>query len=234
MGLAMDSNEERCDLPGFCDGVFINATLTEDKAACIAFCRMTSGCNWYSLDMNTKVCTALKDCPVLDESKTNTTTGNKECSDLRCNEPGKCHGTTVGTVPATNAASCLKLCQLNPACSWYTFMQQEVPLCVLLADCPEFQPCSTCVSGQEECKGEGAGGRNKLMRQSNSYKHTWELIDLSNSSVPNCQLPEYPFPIKYPAALMFDERDGVVRACGGYIPSKERGGGELHQQVFYL
>ena len=89
MGLVIGSRDEQCDLPGFCDGVFIDATLAEDKAACIAFCRMTPGCNWYSLDVNTKLCTALEDCPVLDESQTNTTSGNKECSDLRCNEPGK-------------------------------------------------------------------------------------------------------------------------------------------------
>lgn len=66
---------------------------------------------------------------------------------------------------------------------------------------------------------EGAGGWNKLMRQSNSWDHdnTWELIDLSNSSFPNCPLPDYPLPIKYPAAVVFDERSEVVRACGGYI-----------------
>ena len=98
---------------------------------------LTLGCIWYSLDMNTKVCTALEDCPVLDESKTNSSSGTKECNDLCCNEPGKCHRTTVDAVLATDAALCLKLCQLNPACSGCTFMQQEVPLCVLLADYPE-------------------------------------------------------------------------------------------------
>ena len=136
VGVIMGAEDAQCDLPGFCDGVFIDATFAEDKAACIGFCRMTQGCSWYSLDTNTKVCTALEDCPTLDESQTNTTSGNKDCSDLRCNETGKCHGTTVGAVPAANAASCLKLCQLNPACSWFTFME-EVPVCVLLADCPE-------------------------------------------------------------------------------------------------
>ena len=221
MGATMGAEDAQCDLPGFCDGVFLDATLAEDKAACIAFCRMTQGCSWYSLDTSTKVCTALEDCPVLDESQTNTTSGNKECSDLRCNETGKCHGTAVGDAPAANAASCLKLCQLNPACSWFTFMQ-EVSVCVQLADCPDLLPCSTCVSGQEECRAEGAGGWNKLMRQANANNFYWELIDLSNSSVPNCRLPDYPSPIPYPAAVVFDEQAAVVRACGG--PSGEGGG----------
>ena len=69
-----------------------------------------------------------------------------------------------------------------------------------------------------------------MMRQGNGYnENKWELIDLSNSSVPNCPLPDYPFPISYPAAIMFDDEAGVVRACGGYIPSKEeeRGGQEI-------
>ena len=69
-----------------------------------------------------------------------------------------------------------------------------------------------------------------MMRQGNGYnENKWELIDLSNSSVPNCPLPDYPFPIRNPAAVMFDDEAGVVRACGGYIPSKEeeRGGQEI-------
>ena len=124
----------------------------------------------------------------------------------------------------------------NCASFWYTFIQ-ELPACVLLADCPELQPCSTCVMGQEECQAEGAGGRDKLMRQGNhDNDYKWELIDLSNSSVPNCPLFDYPFPISYPAAIMFDDEAGVVRACGGYIPSKEEGGGGVHQhrQVLHL
>ena len=47
----------------------------------------------------------------------------------------------------------------------------------------------------------------------------FEVINLDNSSIPSRQLPEYPFPVYNPAEMIFDEQSGVIRACGGRVPT---------------
>ena len=42
----------------------------------------------------------------------------------------------------------------------------------------------------------------------------FELIDLSDSSKPNCPLPDYPIPSVHPAFMTVDEEARLVRACG--------------------
>ena len=87
-----------------------------------------------------------------------------------------------------------------------------------LLDCPTFLPCSSCVSGQQECSAEGAGNWDKIM----VGKKNFELLDLSttNATHGNCDLPEYPFPASETAAMIYDGEARLVRACGGVIPSK--------------
>ena len=207
----------QCDLPGLCDGTFVAATLAEDKSACIHFCRETPLCSWFSLDTSTHICLALEDCPMVDSSRTNTTSGSKDCPEFTCSRSESCEGTVVSADPANNANSCLRLCQANQQCSWFTFLPDS-NVCVQLQDCPNFLPCSSCVSGQQECSAEGAGNWNKIM----VGKKNFELLDLStnNATNGNCNLPEYPFPVSETAAMIYDEEARLVRACGGLIPSK--------------
>ena len=62
------SDAGQCNINGLCEGNFLDATTVENKAACINFCRTTSGCFWYSLHTDTGICFALEDCTTLDES----------------------------------------------------------------------------------------------------------------------------------------------------------------------
>ena len=85
-----------------------------------------------------------------------------------------------------------------------------------MEDCPDFDvTCSSCISGQVECQNTSGGELNNLV----VGEKLFEVISLVNSSIPPIQLPEYPFPVDYPAEMIFDEQSGVIRACGGPEPT---------------
>ena len=217
----------QCNLDGLCLGDLVGETRfdydtnTEGKAACINFCRKTQGCFWYSFDMYSGLCLALEDCPTLDDimtrpDSTHYTSGNKDCRKYRCHEPGMCHGTIIEANTYRN--DCLDQCQDTPECLWFTYFPKD-KACILFADdCSDsLFSCSDCFSGQRQCSSEETTPRirNKLML---GTKH-FELIDLSNSSKPNCPLPDYPHHVEHPAFMTFDEKLGLVRACGGIMIS---------------
>ena len=208
--VTLESWDKQCDLPGLCDGTVLTANMAENKADCVKNCWQTPGCSWYSLDTSTNICLALEDCPQLDERMTNTTSGQRECSEITCDQSGLCQGVLVSASPSTSPNSCLLLCQLNPRCFWFTFLGMD-EICLQLEDCPTLQPCWDCTSGQKACQ---AKVTNNIMIGANGY----ELLDFRNSSAPNCKLPLYPSPIEEPALMVYDEVDNVVRACGGKIP----------------
>ena len=140
--------------------------------------------------------------------------GEKECSVYSCGTPGRCQGVLVDGKVARNEQFCLRLCQQEERCHWYSFLAED-SLCLLLEDCPHLDTsCSSCTSGQQECQATDSNNMSLM-----SGKKDFEVINLTNSSMPPAELPEYPFPIEYPAEIFYDERAGVVRACGGEIPT---------------
>ena len=144
------------------------------------------------------------------------TSGNKDCSKYSCNESGMCHGTLIDGISASDANSCLGLCQNNPACLWFTYLPQD-QLCIQLADCSDLLPCIDCLSGQRQCQADGS--MNKILVRNGNF----ELMDLSNISKPNCPLPDYPAHINYtdPRFVTFDEKARLVRLVGGNSSSSE-------------
>ena len=116
--------------------------------------------------------------------------------------------------PASSYTSCLRLCQANPRCFWFTFSAKE-GICVEMEDCPAMLPCSNYSSGQQECSSQESDSWDKIL----IGKEEFELIDVRNSSGGDCTLPDYPFPIASPATMVFDPQANLVRACGGYLPS---------------
>ena len=220
LAASRDVPDGQCNQDGLCLGNFLDETsfdfetTAENRVACINFCRVTPKCFWYSLDMNSGMCIALEDCPQLDKSMTKPAhfiSGNKDCSKYTCNKSGRCQGTLIDAYPHEDANTCLEDCQSknHPDCHWFTYFPQD-EACILLADCSdELLPCSDCFSGQRQCE-EMSPTRNKLM----IGREHFELIDLSDSSKPNCPLPDYPIPSAHPAFMTFDEEARLVRACG--------------------
>ena len=84
-----------------------------------------------------------------------------------------------------------------------------------MEDCPAMLPCSNCTSGQQECSSQESDSWDKIL----IGKEEFELIDVRNSSEGDCTLPDYPFPIDFPATMVFDSQANLVRACGGRVPS---------------
>ena len=82
-----------------------------------------------------------------------------------------------------------------------------------MEDCPDFDlTCSSCISGQVECQNTSGELNNLVVGEK-----LFEVINLVNSSIPPKQLPEYPFPVDYPAEMIFDKQSGVIRACGASV-----------------
>ena len=122
----------------------------------------------------------------------------------------------ISVDPSPNIDYCLKVCQLNPKCLWFTFFHID-EVCVQLENCPRLNPCDDCVSGQQECEGQGAGRRNKVMIARDSE---YQILELANSCSSAGQLTDYPFPTYGPAAMIYDDDNAVVRSFGGSIPTK--------------
>jgi len=101
-------------------------------------------------------------------------------------------------------------------CFWFTFSVSE-GICVEMEDCPAMFPCSNCTSSQQECSSQEGDSWDKIFV--GIGKEEFELIDVSNSSGGDCSLPNYPFPIEYPATMAFDPQANLVRSCGGHVPS---------------
>ena len=210
---------QNCSLSGLCDGHLQNAGVQDDLTQCILFCRSVQDCTWFSWNKDEKICLALADCLNLDESKTNTISGEKLCSPYSCSIPGLCHGIIIDDRIVRNEAYCLELCQQESQCYWYSYIPKD-NLCLLLKDCPEIDSsCSSCVSGQQGCQNDETELNNLMVGAYTFHARMFEAFNLDDSNIPATDLPEYPFPIENPAEMVFDENKGIVRACGGEIPT---------------
>ena len=178
-------------------------------------------CEWFTWNQKNDICIAFSDCPYLDESKPDTISGQRDCSVYTCGQQGFCKGITVDIQVATNEDYCLKLCQKETKCNWYSF-NAENNVCALQEDCPEVDSsCLSCYFGQKECLSD-ASIYNLTVVLSDTAFAGFQLFDIEHDSILNIQIPEYPAHLDYPAEMIFDEEYGVVRVCGGDISTLEQ------------
>ena len=169
-------------------------------------------CEWFTWNQKNDICIAFSDCPYVDGSKPDTISGQRDCSVYTCRQQGFCKGITVDIQVARNEDYCLKLCQKETKCNWYSF-NAENNVCALQEDCPEVDTsCLSCYFGQKECMSEAS---KLTVVLSNTGFAGFQLFDIEKDSILNIQIPEYPANIDYPAEMIFDEECRVVRACGG-------------------
>ena len=57
--------------------------------------KMVKDCHLWSWNEEDGICMAQLDCPVLDESKTQYESGERQCSEFSCDLQGQCEGTIV-------------------------------------------------------------------------------------------------------------------------------------------
>ena len=185
---------------------------------CQIFLYWFQDCEWYSRNQDNEICIAFADCPYLDESKSDTISGQRYCSAYICRHQGSCKGITIDIQIAKSEDYCLNLCQKESKCHWYSF-DSENDVCALQEDCPEIDTsCLSCSFGQKECKSQASN--LTILLSYNSYNEdSFEFIDIANDVVLDSHNSEYPDHIDNPAEMIFDEEIGKLRACGGRIPS---------------
>jgi hypothetical protein len=102
-------------------------------------------CKWFTWSQENEICVAFSDCPYLDELKSDTISGQRDCSVYTCEQQGFCRDITVDIQVARNEDHCIKLCPKETKCNWYSF-NAENNVCV---HCPEIDTsCLSCYFGQ--------------------------------------------------------------------------------------
>ena len=122
---------------------------------CLELCKSRPDCNWFTFSPVDTICHIFKTCARLDlEICPDCRSGQRNCSEPKCNLQGECNGMVVEhSVMTYTARDCLKLCKSTSRCSWYTFYK-EYYKCILFESCSTIDStCGTCVSGQKACTG---------------------------------------------------------------------------------
>ena len=69
-----------CNQQGFCNGhIDGEPEFLPDEEACLDKCKADANCEWYSYNKNTGACTLLRDCPFLDLTCTECSSGQRDC-----------------------------------------------------------------------------------------------------------------------------------------------------------
>ena len=64
MKFPFSENDSVCFTKGGCqDGIEISKSLTLGENSCVNFCRNVDGCNWFTYNTKSNICSALSTCP---------------------------------------------------------------------------------------------------------------------------------------------------------------------------
>ncbi len=151
-------------------------------------------------------------------------TGSKDCSLLRCSEPGFCSNSHyLASGYAKDADDCLKQCQSWPGCKWYSFDPNENSFCELTSDCLDVdQTCVNCIHGQVECQVQQPSAPTLRILVAtgktdnyNEYMDYAELVLIEGDNVTSCSHVPPPFPKEVMETVAMKHNDKMV-ICGGW------------------
>jgi hypothetical protein len=75
----------------------------------------------------------------------------------RCNIIGQCLGSILGTTTTETKDNCLKQCQDNDDCRWFTF-EIDTNFCQHFLNCPSLdETAKTYISGERTCATDNQG-----------------------------------------------------------------------------
>jgi len=160
---AIDASEvQECFKKGKCkDSYQIVGKGIENQYLCRKECQMNSFCKWFTFFKDTTYCQLYRDCVILDDqSCSDCLSGEKDCSppEIKCGLTGKCRGEAFSTKSAQTTDECLKLCQAEASCNWFTFYGKQQS-CHLFTSCNNLDGCDACVSGNSKCSAESRGNK---------------------------------------------------------------------------
>ncbi len=78
------------------------------------------------------------------------------CNDLQCFIPGECRNSLgLDILPSTDKFQCLKSCQENSNCTWFSFFPDS-NVCQTFSSCENIDKtlCPNCISGQRGCESQ--------------------------------------------------------------------------------
>ena len=84
-----------CFVSGECEGILLETVLAQSADDCLLSCNQTSGCRWFSFQMEVKQCTLLESCNDLDTSCSACQSGERRCID----------GTPTSTTTTSNTTT---------------------------------------------------------------------------------------------------------------------------------
>ena len=126
---------------------------------CIKVCNDNPLCKWYTHEKTHDHCVLYEeDCAETQKCMT-CATGKKYCSNgylartpsRECHLPIKCKADFMNSYRLHHLEDCIKVCNDNPHCKWYTHEKTHNHCVLYEADCAETQECMTCASGKKYC-----------------------------------------------------------------------------------
>ena len=163
--------KKECFQAGECrNSYYTEGEFVSDEYACLDFCNSRlQECNWFTYFPRQRFCQLFANCSTLDSVFCeDCLSGQQGCvpPEPTCWAQGECEGTIDRVVAASSKEDCLRLCQVEPSCRWFTFYEPS-SLCILMKNCPTIdESCTTCVSGERRCKGPS------MVKLSSSYDIT--------------------------------------------------------------
>ena len=85
------------------------------------------------------------------------------CPARECHAPHKCRGHFIDSYKLANLEDCIRACNDNELCKWYT-LEKSNDHCLLYEDCVPLNDCDTCASGEKSCS-RGYHGRKNILYQ---------------------------------------------------------------------
>ena len=174
---------------------------------------------WYELENE---CLLYSDCNFNSTSCADCYTGTVTCSLYDCFEPGVCiKATLLAHDYFLDPEDCLKYCQSNPECKWFSHDPSNNFICALTSNCPDIgSACinNFCIHGQVECESDSSIDFHIMVATgySSGYSNSVEVI--KTETITSC----VPLPAKYPIGVdlaMALKHDSKAVICGGVAGS---------------
>ena len=232
VALSVTSNvkaQQQCYVSGQCtDGEPVGVSSEVAVGNCLATCKDTTGCTWFTYDKEGSVCWMLESCSLEGETCPDCISGESSCP--ICGLKGLCQGPLIASDPADSVEACEGICAGTPGCNFYTFRPYSQE-CDLFPTCNSqtVDDCPYCTSGQPECFSTTkymfiVGGT--FTSNESSINQKTELVPLSGeeTQIPDClaNLANHPNEIYSSAGGALPDSGNLPHVCGSsYSPHDE-------------
>lgn len=148
------SEKRQCYVYGQCQGYSVNFQQRDDAESCHMFCGKNEDCEWWTFEPSQSMCIAFKNCTESGNPDAgpcpDCISGEGLCPARECHDPHKCDGHFVNSWEFAHLEDCIRSCNDNPLCEFYTF-EKSNDHCILFEDRGACEPCDTCASGEKKC-----------------------------------------------------------------------------------